>query len=88
MDNRSNDYREIRDVTGHEIKGGRSLSGSDACVCSEIFIKPDGTIKACGCKDSIVFGNVNGKYKIPDNLNWDINSCYKDQEVEVEVVVN
>lgn len=78
-DNRYNDFREIRNVTGYEIKAGRSKKGKEGCICEGIFIKPNGEIRGCGCKDSTVFGNINGKFEIPKD--WDVNSCYKKQEV-------
>ena len=76
--NRYNDFREIRDVTGNVIKAGRSKEGRNGCICPDIFIKPNGEIRGCGCKDSPIFGNINGEFKIPDN--WDRNNCYKEQE--------
>lgn len=76
--NRYNDFREIRDVTGNLIKSGRSKDGRNECICPDIFIKPNGEIRGCGCKDSPIFGNINGEFKIPDN--WNSNSCYKEQE--------
>ena len=77
-DYRHDDFREIRNVTGHEIKAGRSRRGREECICEGIFIKPNGEIRGCGCEDSIVFGNINGKFEIPKD--WDVNACYKDQE--------
>jgi len=73
----SSDCREIRDVTGKEIKAGRMKLGIKGCVCPEMIVKPDGTIRACGCDDSPVLGNVNDVVSIPDD--WEYGECYKNQ---------
>ena len=49
---------EIRDVSGEEINGGRCDFGSDDCPCSDMMVKPNGDIYACGCDDSPLVGNV------------------------------
>lgn len=49
---------EIRNVSGHEINGGRCDFGSDDCSCSDMMVKPNGDIYACGCDDSPLVGNV------------------------------
>jgi len=52
---------EIRDVSD-QVKGqGRAKrNGYDGkgCVCSDIIIKPDGKLKACGCTKAPVIGDV------------------------------
>jgi len=71
------DGREIRDVTGKEIKAGRCRHGSDDCPCSDLIVKPDGRVFACGCKRAPCFGNITGTVTIPDN--WEVGECYRQQ---------
>ena len=63
--------------TGTETKAGRMELGIKGCVCPEMIVKPDGTIRACGCDDSPVLGNVNDVVSIPDD--WEYGECYKNQ---------
>lgn len=65
FDNRTPDSREIRDVTGKEIKSGRCKTGEEGCCCEDIAIEPDGTIRGCGCKTAPVWGTVDNP-QIPD----------------------
>lgn len=58
-------HYEIRDVTrshsGVAAVGRAKKTGagsSDHCVCSNIFIRPDGKIKLCGCARSPIIGDV------------------------------
>jgi MoaA/NifB/PqqE/SkfB family radical SAM enzyme len=68
------DAREIRNVTGNEIKAGRCKDGKIACPCEDLVIEPDGTIKGCGCKDSKIFGNVNTEVNLPKD--YESGNCY------------
>lgn len=52
------DWREIRNVDGLEIKSGRCGFGKTNCVCETIFVRPDGKIKQCGCLDAPIIGDV------------------------------
>ncbi len=72
-----NDGREIRDVTGKEIKSGRCKTGRDECPCDGLMILSNGDIRACGCKKAPIFGNVNGHISIPKT--WETNECYRNQ---------
>lgn len=78
-DSDNNDSREIRDVTGKEIKAGRCKEGEDGCICSEIQIRPDGKIYGCGCKDAPCLGTVFNP-QIPDF--WQSGECSKSQTDE------
>jgi len=74
------DYREIRDVTGKEINGGRCGFGEeDNCVCPGLVCKPNGELRACGCDGAPSFGNINTQINIPDD--WDQMECYREQTV-------
>lgn len=76
------DQREIRDVTGKEVIGGRCDFGDDGrCTCPGIMCKPNGDIIACGCDDAPIFGNINESIDIPDD--WDSMECHKEQTVNV-----
>jgi len=63
--NRVNGY-EIRNVTNSNngvINIGRAkrtqVGMTDKnCICSDLIIKPDGTIKMCGCPDSPTIGDI------------------------------
>lgn len=68
-----NDCREIRNVTGKEIISGRQKTGDRDCICSDLFVAPDGKIKACGCKNSIKLGTVFNP-QIPDD--YECGECY------------
>ena len=67
--NHRHDSREVfdaRDIShgaesigGQLVNAGRCDWGMDDCACPEIFIKPNGDIRICGCDDSPVVGNVN-----------------------------
>jgi MoaA/NifB/PqqE/SkfB family radical SAM enzyme len=53
---------EIRDSTfkvkNHGSAIENQLGGDDECACSDLFVVPDGTVKMCGCGDSLVLGNI------------------------------
>jgi len=53
---------EIRDVSDNVLSKGFAIDNGvgvdDGCACSEIFIKPDGEIRMCGCDDSLVLGHL------------------------------
>lgn len=60
---RNNDNRFIRRVrklvdSGRASMLSESFELDDGCCCSDVFVKPDGTIMYCGCSDSIVIGDV------------------------------
>lgn len=74
----THDGREIRDVSGKEVRAGRCKTGTDECCCSELIVKPDGSVYGCGCKGAPCFGNVNTEVTIPDE--WQYGECYRDQE--------
>jgi hypothetical protein len=71
----NDDYREIRNVTGNERRGGRCDWGIEACVCPDIIIMPDGTLKACGCDDAPTFGTVFDP-QVPRG--WEIDCCHSE----------
>jgi MoaA/NifB/PqqE/SkfB family radical SAM enzyme len=71
------DRREIREVTErHIVKAGRATWGTDGCLCEDLFVKPDGTIHQCGCKDSPVVGHVNTGFSTNDYVS---SECWKTQ---------
>lgn len=87
--NRRNGY-EIRNVTlshdGVSAQGRakRTSSGwTDHCVCSDHIIRPDGSIKLCGCTSSPIIGSIrNGidskwKSKIDKSDRYQDERCYK-----------
>lgn len=54
---------EIRDVSEHVINKGAALDNGvgvedDKCGCNDLHITPDGTVKMCGCPDSLVLGDL------------------------------
>ena len=55
--------KSLRDVGDHEICTGRAIEyaigGAVGCVCSTLFLKPDGFVKFCGCEDAPIIGSVN-----------------------------
>jgi MoaA/NifB/PqqE/SkfB family radical SAM enzyme len=65
-DDRTPDAREIR-RTQLPFKAGRCKDGDEGCVCPDLFITPNGTLKGCGCHKAQVFGTVFDP-KIPDNF--------------------
>ena len=75
--NKEDDKREIRNVSNRLIRAGRCKEGKKGCICDEIVIKPDGTVKGCGCPKSPIMGNVNTSFEVPDD--WEYDICYKKQ---------
>ena len=77
---RSNeDCRELRDVSKDLADAGRCDFGtSDSCVCENMFVEPDGTVKWCGCEDSPILGNINSPdFEFPEDYNYE---CHKNRE--------
>lgn len=72
------DYRGVRNTSHNLIKAGRCKKGDDYCICEEIFIKPNGDIHQCGCKNSTKIGNV--LTDIPSQIEMEV--CYKNVERE------
>jgi MoaA/NifB/PqqE/SkfB family radical SAM enzyme len=70
---------EIR-TANNMIKSGRRKTGSDDCICEEMFIMPNGNVKQCGCLDSPILGNVFDK-KVPQLINGE-NYCCKSFDEE------
>lgn len=56
------DHFNIRDTSKSTIAAGRAvennLSNINDCICSDIFIQPDGQIRVCGCSNAPIIGNV------------------------------
>lgn len=73
------DLREIRDVTGREIKAGRQKTGRDTCPCDSFFVKPNGDIHICGCKRSPRMGNANEGF---ENIIWSMAEDEREETVE------
>lgn len=82
---------EIRDVSNSRdgvIEAGRAKrTGSgwaEGCVCSDIFIKPDGKLRLCGCIRSPVIGDIwqgiDEKWTnvIQEDEGYQGTNCYKD----------
>lgn len=65
---RTPDAREIR-RTQLPYKAGRCKDGQKGCVCPDLFIAPDGTLKGCGCHNAKVFGTV-FEPKIPEDFEF------------------
>jgi len=89
---RSDDRREIRDV-GHGYQGsiknpiiaGRWKGpGGRTCPCEEIYVKPDGTVKQCGCRRSPVIGHVLTGYEPMSNDDGE-NCCYRKLKKKAKV---
>lgn len=59
---------ELRDNTYHLSNIGAAkknrLYAKDTCACNALFVTPDGTVKMCGCPDSLVLGHVSDKEKL------------------------
>jgi MoaA/NifB/PqqE/SkfB family radical SAM enzyme len=76
----------IRDVSGRVMHVGRAVEtgASDnkdlRCACEDLFIRPNGDVFICGCKDSVKIGNVmDGDIdaRVSENREY-IYSCYRD----------
>ena len=78
---------EIRDVSRHVINQGRAVktqTGQEkGCPCSDLVIKPNGKIRACGCTRSPCIGDiwdgVNSQWEELIYTHEDFNNerCYK-----------
>jgi hypothetical protein len=75
----------IRNATEHRppIGAGRALEsfGKDdldrkSCICGDYFVRPNGSIHFCGCKDSPKLGTVNGvdDWRAEEHSEYD---CYR-----------
>lgn len=71
-----NDKRGIRNTSKNLIKAGRSKQGMEGCICEgDPFVKPDGLVYQCGCKDSPCVGDVwKGFDALDDEGTWE---CWK-----------
>lgn len=78
-DDHNPDRREIRDVTAKEIAAGRCDWGEDKCLCPDILVEPDGTVRTCGCADAPVLGNILTGFSIPEGFSY--GECHKRQEL-------
>lgn len=77
---------ELRDNSRHVINTGRAMKSgagleNDRCCCSDLFIRPDGKIKACGCARSKIIGDVWRGFtqegeKLLDSGKFRATSCY------------
>lgn len=80
LPNRNNgDLRGVRDITRwgekNPIMAGRCDWGDKGCVCEDLFVKPNGNVYVCGCKNSPKLGNIMTLENLPDDLEW--GECYK-----------
>lgn len=91
--NRVNGY-EIRNVTKYKnsiVNIGRAkrtqVGMTDKnCICSDLIIKPNGTIKMCGCSDSPIIGDIysgiQDQYKkLLQSDNYMDERCWKATEI-------
>jgi MoaA/NifB/PqqE/SkfB family radical SAM enzyme len=86
------DGREIRDViAGHRSYDGKWIEpilspfrnpedGGDPthCPCPSVYIKPNGDIHACGCKNSPKIGDVFNGYEPLTNEDGDYVDCWQE----------
>jgi len=79
--NVSNSYFGI--IAEGRAKKTQTGQNEDSCVCSDIMIKPNGSLKLCGCKKSPVIGNVydgiSEKWEnvLYENDDFNDSRCYK-----------
>jgi len=71
------DLREIRDVTGKEVNAGRCNFGAQRCVCPDLIVEVDGTLRPCGCENAPVFGTVFNP-RVPYDW-YNAGECYFDE---------
>jgi MoaA/NifB/PqqE/SkfB family radical SAM enzyme len=57
-----------------------SIPQNEDCCCEDWIVKPDGTIKQCGCEDSPIIGNVTDGIKQPCLS----GICYRSEEYSKE----
>jgi MoaA/NifB/PqqE/SkfB family radical SAM enzyme len=80
------DCREIRNVAGHEINAGRCDFGEDdICPCNDFIVKPNGDVKACGCDDAPILGNINDGTFDSSRWEFECDHCYREM-TEVEEI--
>jgi hypothetical protein len=79
---------ELRNVdmsmSGVMNKGRAKRNGigqNEQCACPDLLINPDGDIKACGCPDAPVIGDIWDFNGYPDD--WKFGECWREQETEV-----
>ena len=74
LDRDNNDCREISKGTYDLIKSGRAVKlvnnghaiGKQGCICSEVFVTPNGNIYECGCQLHQI-GTVFDGYEMPSS---------------------
>lgn len=80
------DMREIRNVSGHVIRAGRAAGRGfaneepteEGCPCDTCMVKPDGTVRQCGCPRSPVIGSVAAGWEPMKGRDGDPEEgCYK-----------
>ena len=75
--------KRIRDTSRHLINAGRCDWGDDdACICEELFVKPNGDVHQCGCDNSPKVGHINDERlkSINEDEGW---ICYRElKEIE------
>ena len=70
-----------------DICGDHDWRDESDCPCSDWMVKPDGTIKQCGCEDSPTIGHVDeGEINSPSSDcfrdSWFQSSCSEHEEYE------
>jgi hypothetical protein len=84
LDHEPNDARQIRRVSGNVIRQGRAARRNfweetkDGCVCEDFVVKPDGTVRQCGCPKSPCIGDVFKGWKgLEDRFGNRDMACHK-----------
>lgn len=78
----THDYREIREIPEPVAQGrGAKVGDRHDCVCSCVMVKPDGTLRYCGCDNAPVIGNVSEgvdpKFKkLVENHSGEFEPCW------------
>lgn len=70
-------YGKLMNV-GRAVNLDHSYELFDSCVCEDLSIYPDGSMKWCGCPDAPIIGNINFDDELPSDYN---NECHKTREL-------
>jgi len=90
-ENGENDHREIRDVSSSNFlspfRNPKKGGSTENCPCNDTIIMPDGKLKACGCHDAPIVGDIFKGYSFNrDLLDLNDGECWqKNREIYIEL---
>lgn len=87
-DNENDENYTRMSYIGRYLKtmGMKSVPEGEGCIVRGLVVKPDGTIKQCGCDDSPIVGNVyDGILPVHEHIS---KCCHRSQEFKAQFLSN